>query len=183
VEPGEGDDAVGFALAVAEAAGVELLVAGAIGVGVVGDLEVVVAKLSDEAELIFGCAVVDEGGEAAVAVGGVVEDFGYGWGEAVVAAVAVEAGVPGEFFRVVAEVELVVGLEVVAGGDDELGLAVRSKPVRGTTLDAVGSVADVGGVAAALDFDVVVSFGSNWGPTLLAMLVLGIGTPSMAHVT
>ena len=41
MEPGEGDDGVGFALAVAETAGVELLVAGAVGVGVVGDLEVV----------------------------------------------------------------------------------------------------------------------------------------------
>ena len=136
----------------------------AVGIGVVGDLEEVVAELSDEAELIFGSAVVDEGGEAAVAVGGVVEDFGDGWGEAVVAAVAVEAGVPGEFFGVVAEVELVVGLEEVAGGDDEFGLAVALEAGAGDDVeDAVGAVADVGGVAAALDFDVVDVFGVDLG--------------------
>ena len=91
VDPGEGGDDVGLALGVAEAGGVELLVLEAVGVGVVGDLEEVVAGLRDEAELIFGGAVVDEGGEGSVAVGGVVEDFGDGWREAVVAAVAVEA--------------------------------------------------------------------------------------------
>jgi hypothetical protein len=49
VEPGEGGKAVGLVLAGAEAAGVELLVLDAVGVGVVGDLEVVVAELGDEA--------------------------------------------------------------------------------------------------------------------------------------
>ena len=73
VQPGEGGDGVGFVLGVAQAAGVVLLVLEAVGVGVVGDLEVVVAELRDEAELVFGGAVVDEGGEAAVAVGGVVD--------------------------------------------------------------------------------------------------------------
>ena len=143
-------------LGVAEAAGVVLLVFEAVGIGVVGDLEEVVAELGDEAELVFGGAVVDEGGEAAVAVGGVVEDCGDGRGEAVVAAVAVEAGVVGELFGVVAEVELVVGLEEVAGGEDELGLAVALEAGAGDDVeDAVGAVADVGGVAAALDFEVV----------------------------
>ena len=83
-------------------------------------------------------------------------DRGDGRGEAVVAAVAVEAGVPGEFLGVVAEVELVVGLEEVAGGEDELGLAVALEAGAGDDVeDAVGAVADVGGVAAALDFEVV----------------------------
>ncbi len=133
-----------------------LLVVGAVGVGVVGDLEVVVAELGDEAELILGGAVVDEGREAAVAVGGVMEDVRDGRGEAVVAAIAVEAGVVGEFLGVVAEVELVVGLEKAAGGDDEFGLAVALEAGAGDDVeDAVGAVADVGGVAAALDFDVV----------------------------
>ena len=164
VEPGEGDDGVGLVLAVAKTAGVELLVAEAVRVGVVGDLEVVVAKLGDEAELIFGAAVVDEGGEAAVAVGGIVEDHADGRGEAVVAAVAVEAGVVGEVLGVVAEVELVVGLEEVAGGDDELGLAVALEAGAGDDVeDAVGAVADVGGVAAALDLDVVDVFGADLG--------------------
>ena len=132
----------------------------------------------------MGRAVVDEGGEAAVAVGGVVKDLADGRGEAVVAAVAVEAGVVGELFGVVAEVELVVGLEEVAGGDDELGLAVALEAGAGHDVeDAVGAVADIGGVAAALDLDVVDVFGVDLRARLLAMLVLGISTPSMSQLT
>ena len=56
----------------------------------------------------------------------------------------------------VAEAELVVGLEEVAGGEDEFGLAVALEAGAGDDVeDAVGAVADVGGVAAALDFEVV----------------------------
>ena len=83
-------------------------------------------------------------------------------GEAVVAAVAVEAGVVGELFGVIAEVELVVGLEEVAGGEDEFGLAVALETsARHDVEDAVGAVADIGGVAAALDLDVVDVFGAD----------------------
>ena len=134
VEPGEGDDGVVLVLAVAKTAGVELLVLEAVGIGIVGDLEVVAAELGYEAELIFGGAVVDEGSEAAVAVGCVVKDLADGRGEAVVAAVAVEAGVVGELLGVIAEVELIVGLEEVAGGEMSSASRLRSKPVRGTTL-------------------------------------------------
>ena len=164
MQPGEGGDAVGLVLRVAETAGVELLVSEAVGIGVVGDLEEVVAKLGDEAELVLGGAVVDEGAEAAEAVGGVMEDFGDGRGKAVVAAVAAEAGVLGELFGVVAEVELVVGLEEVAGGEDEFGLAVALEAGAGDDVeDAIGAVADVGGVAAALDFEVVDVLGIDLG--------------------
>ena len=58
-QPGEGDDGVALVLAIAKTAGVELLVLEAVGVGVVGNLKVVLAKLGHEAELIFGAAVVD----------------------------------------------------------------------------------------------------------------------------
>src|SRR5580704_14530845 len=93
-----------------------------------------------------------------------MENFGDRWREAVVAAVAVEAGVVGEFFCVVAEAELVVSLEVVAGGDDELGLAVALEAGAGNDVeDAVGAVAYVGGVTATLDFDVVDVFGVDLG--------------------
>ena len=84
VQPGGGDDAVGLVLGVAKAAGVVLLVFEAAGVGIVGDLEEVTAELGDEAKLIFGGAIVDQRREAAVAVGGVVEDPADGRGEAVV---------------------------------------------------------------------------------------------------
>ena len=141
-------------LAVAQAAGVVELVLPVVGVGVVGDLVVVGAELGDVAKLVGGVVVVDERGEAAVAVLGVVDGCGDGRLKSVVAAVAVEAGVPGEFFGVVAEAELVVGLVEVAGGEDELGLAVALEAGAGDDVeDAVGAVADVGGVAAALDFE------------------------------
>ncbi len=164
MQPGEGGDGVGFGLGVAEVAGVVLPGFEVGGAGVVGNLEEVVAELGDEAELIFGGAVVDEGGEGAFSVGGVVVDLGDGRGEAVVAAVAVEAGVVGEFFGVVAEVELVVGLEEVAGGEDEFGLAGAFESGAGDDVeDAVGAVAEVGGVAAALDFEVVDVLGVDLG--------------------
>ena len=154
VQPGEGAVAVGLVLAVAQAAGVVELVLPVVGIGVVGNLVVVGAELGDVAELVGGVAVVDERGEAAVAVFGVVDRRGDGGLESVVAAVAVEAGVLGEFFGVVAEAELVVGLVEVAGGEDELGLAVAFEAGAGDDVeDAVGAVADVGGVAAALDLE------------------------------
>ena len=54
VQPGEGDDGVALVLAIAKTAGVELLVPEAVGVGVVGDLEVVAAELGHQAELVLG---------------------------------------------------------------------------------------------------------------------------------
>ena len=96
-------------LAIAKTAGVELLVPKAVGIGIIGDLEVVAAELRHHSELMFGAFVIDEGTEAAVSVGCVVENLADGRGEAVVDAVAVEAGVVGELFGVVAEAELVVG--------------------------------------------------------------------------
>jgi hypothetical protein len=62
VQPGEGDDDVALVLAVAETAGVVPLVPEAVGIGVVGDLEVIDAKLGYQAELIARAAVVDQGG-------------------------------------------------------------------------------------------------------------------------
>ncbi len=96
MDPGEGGDTVGFVLAVAKTAGVVLLVFEAVGIGVVRDLEVVLAKLRDETELILRGAVIDEGCETAIAVSGVVQDLADRWRKAVVATVAVETGVVGE---------------------------------------------------------------------------------------
>ena len=62
MQPGEGDDDVALVLAVAETAGVVPLVPEAVGIGVVGDLEVIDAKLGYQGELIARAAVVDQGG-------------------------------------------------------------------------------------------------------------------------
>ena len=85
----------------------------------------------------------------------------------------------------VAEVELVVGLEEVAGGDDEFGLAVALEAGAGHDIeDAIGAVADIGGVAAALDSRCSrCPWVGSAAPRLLAMLVLMIGTPSKSQVT
>ena len=127
VQPGEEDGGVGLVLGVAQAAGVVLLCLEVGGAGVVGDLEEVAAELGDEAELVLRRAVGEEGCEAADAVGGVVVDRADGRGEAVVAAIGVEADVVGAALVVVAEAELGVGLEEVAGGEDELGLCGRAR--------------------------------------------------------
>ena len=96
VYPGESGNTVSFVLAVAKAAGVVLLIFEAVGIGVVRDLEVVLAKLRDETELVFRSAVIDKGCKTAVAVGSVVQDLAYRWRKAVVVPVAVETGVVGE---------------------------------------------------------------------------------------
>ena len=76
--------------------------------------------------------------------------------ETVVAAVATEAGVVGELLCVIAEVELVVGLEEVASVHNEFGLAVALEATaRNDVEGAVGAVADISGVTATLDLDVV----------------------------
>ena len=66
------------------------------GIGIVGDLVVVAAGRGDEAKLVGGIDVVDEGAEAAEAVDGIVHDLGDGRLQSEIAAVAVEAGVVGE---------------------------------------------------------------------------------------
>ena len=98
---------------------------------VVRDLEVVLADLAGEAELIFGSLVADDGNEAALGVGGVVIDGGDGRGEAVVGARAGEAGVPGGLGGVIAERELGFAGVEVAAGDGELGIAIALEAAAG----------------------------------------------------
>ena len=91
--------------------------------------------------------VVDDRGKAAVAVFGIVDGLRDGGLQAVVAAVAVEACVPGELFGVVAEGELGVGLIEAAGGEDEFGIAAAFEAGAGKDVeDAIGAVAEIGGV-------------------------------------
>ena len=78
MQPGEGDDGVALVLAVAKtswSSNCWIDVIDAVGIGIVGDLEVVAAELGDEAKLVGGICVVNEGAEAAVSVGRVVENL------------------------------------------------------------------------------------------------------------
>ena len=64
-------------MGVAQAVGVVVAGGGlflVVGVGVVGNVEVVLAVLRVESELIFGSLVADEGDKAAFGVSGVVVD-------------------------------------------------------------------------------------------------------------
>ena len=106
-----------------------------VGVGIVGNLEVVLAVLRVEAQLIFGGLVADERDKAALGVGGVVVDCGDGRGQAVVGAGAGEACVPGGFGGVVAERELgFAGVEIAGRRGTVRASRLRSKPLRGSTL-------------------------------------------------
>ena len=118
------------------------------------ELEVILAVLRVEAELIFGGLVANEGDEAALGVGGVVIDGGDGRGQAVVGAGAGEACVPGGCCGVVAERELGFAGAEIAAGEQQLAVAVALEAVAGKHVeDAIGAVAHVGGVAAALGFE------------------------------
>ena len=139
-----------------------------VGIGIVGDLVIVAAEGGDEAELVGGIDVVDEVSEAADAVDGIVHDLGNGRLQSEIAAVAVDAGVIGEAAGVAAEAELIVGLVEVAAGEDEFGFVVALEAGAGNDVeDAIGAVAELGAVAAAIDFDVVEVLGIELGAEVL----------------
>ena len=96
MQPGEGNDAIGLALRVTKPAGVNLTVADAVGIGIIRDLKKVSAELAKEAQLILRGLVVDERCESTRAIGRVVQDLANRRSQAVVAAIAAKAGVPGE---------------------------------------------------------------------------------------
>jgi hypothetical protein len=79
--------------------------------------------------------------------------------------------------------ERVVGLVEVAGAEDQFGLVVALEAGAGDDVEhAIGAVAELGAVAAAIDFQVVDVFGIELRADVLAMLVLGTGTPSTSQL-
>jgi len=108
--------------------------------------------LERSAKLVLRIQVEDEGSELP-SRWRVVADRGGGSLQAEIGAVSVHAGVIGEAIAVAAEVELIIGLIEVAGGEDESASLLRSKPVAwGDVEYAVGAVAIVGGITPALRF-------------------------------
>src|SRR5262249_7392705 len=93
----------------------------ALGVRIAGierNLIEVAARLSDEANLILRGCVVDKRGEAAEAVGVVVNHCCSRCVEAKIAAVSVKAPIVGEAVGMSAKVELIVALVKIAGGEN-----------------------------------------------------------------
>jgi len=104
--------------------------------------------------------------------------------QAVVASVAIEARKPGKLLSVIAEAELVVGLEEVACRHNQLALAVPLEPCAWHHVEhAVRPVAEIGTVAAPLHFQRVNVLGVDLRPILLAIFVSGMNTPSMSQLS
>jgi hypothetical protein len=137
VDPVGDEEGIALGLSVAQAVGTVVVCRGTfvvVGVGVVGNVEVVLAILRVEAELIFGGLVANQVEKAALRVGCVVIDSRDRCGEAVVGAGAGEACVPGGLAGVVAEGELGLAGAEVAAGEQELALAVALEAVARKTL-------------------------------------------------
>ena len=93
-----------------------------------------------------------------------------------IAAIAVDAGVVGEFVGVPAKVELIVGLEEIPRAENQLRFIVALEArARGDVEDPVRTIAVVGGVAAALDFESVNVLGVDLGPHVACDVGVGNG--------
>ena len=121
-----------------------------------GNLKEVLAQLAVEAELVGCIRIYEKRAEAALRIGGIVNDRGYWRFEAIVGASSGDAGIPCRFLRVVTGGERSFAGVEVAAGDAQLPLAVAFKTIAGRDVeDAVGTVANVGGIASALDFNLI----------------------------
>src|ERR1700728_3867071 len=100
--------------------------------------------------------VIDQGSEAAIAVARIVNRCLDGWLQSIIAAIAVEAGVPGKFLRMISQAELVVGLIKVAQRKDHLALAIAFKAgTRHYVKDSIGTVAQAGAIAPPVHLEIV----------------------------
>ncbi len=87
------------------------------------------------------------------------------WLQAVIRAIAADAGVVGKLLGVIAEAQQIVRLVVVAVAGDELGLSIALETVaHGQIENAVGAVAPFGAIAAGLRFEVVNVLGIELRP-------------------
>src|SRR4051812_6642467 len=93
--------------------------AGCLRVGIFGNLVEVAAELSGESKLVAIPGVVGQRGECAVACNLIVQVLERRRLQAVIAAIAIQAGVIREPFGVVAEAQLIVGLVIAAVAGDE----------------------------------------------------------------
>lgn len=79
-----------------------------------------------------------------------------GWHKSVTTSVTIGAEVPGEAFGVIAKTDLIVGLSVTASAEDEFAAAIALKAVAWDDIEhSVGTVTEVGLIAAALDIKIV----------------------------
>src|SRR5712692_4169064 len=158
--PGKGQEGIPFPVGIAKK-----FAEGIIGIGrIEGNLIVIAAQGSDEAQLILRAGVIDERSESAEAIGAVVNHRGSRRLQAEVGAVSVGAGVVSEAVVVAAEINLVVRLIEIAEAEDDFGFVVSLESRAGRDVEhAVSAVAEIGAVAAALYFKSVDVLGVDLG--------------------
>src|SRR5262249_10048553 len=122
----------------------------------IGHLVEVVAQGGYQSKLIVWRGVKDQRTKAADAVSQVVEDDLFRRFQATVGAVGIDARVVSEALGMAPEGDLTVGLIESAIGGGNFGVVTEVKArTRDNVENAVGAVTVVGGVAAALDFEIV----------------------------
>jgi len=136
VNPGEDHKPVRLRLVVAQPAGIELLILEVVRVGIVGNLIVVPAQLGIEPKLVFLAQVVDQRGESAEAVLGVVENLRDRGFQPQVTAIGIQTGIVGESLRVASKIDLVVRLVIASEGGASSPSLLRSNPDLGSTLNS-----------------------------------------------
>ncbi len=85
-----------------------------------------------------------------------MNDFGNRGFQAEIGAIGVDAGIVRKTLRMAAEADLIVRLIEIPGADDEFGLIIALESgSRRDIKNAVGAITIIGGVTAALGFDVI----------------------------
>ena len=180
VHPGSIQDRVALVLPVAQAAAVVLGILKVVRIRIVGDLVVVLAQRGHQAQLVRRVGVEDQRGEAAISVLSIVDHLRNGRLQSQIAAVAVHAGVVGKALGMAAEAELVVGLVEVAEAGDQFGLVVALESgARGDVEDAVGAVAKLRAVTAAVGFQILEILGIELRPEVGGDI--GVGNGNAIH--
>ncbi len=135
--------------------------------------------------MIFRIGIKDERGESAVAIHRIVDYLGNRRLKPVVAAVSVQARIVGKALRMSSATNLIVRLIEISSREDEVAFPVALEAGAGHNIeDAIRAVAIIRVVAAAIDLERInVSRGNLRGPRLVAMFVLGMGTPSISQLT
>jgi hypothetical protein len=119
-------------------------------------LVIILPELRHQTKLVLGVEVVEESAEASVTVFSVVKDLADGSLQPQITAVAVDARIVSKLLCMPAEIELIVGLVPVPQGHYQLRFIVAFKTgARNYVENAIGSVAVISRIAAALDLEII----------------------------
>ena len=135
---------------------------GRIRVRIVGNLVKILAQRCDDAKLIAGIGVENQGRKSSVAVLRIVKNLADRGLKSVVAAIPIEARVVGKSLGVPAEVDLIVRLKPVAETGDEFRFIIPLEAGAGDDIkDSVSPVSVISFVAASLHLQIINVLGIN----------------------